>query len=116
MGKRLGNDKYGQIKSGRVNAYLFSCLVQSFKFHDAVDQGENGEIFTHADVVSRMNFCADLSHNYGAGIYFLPAENFNAPALGIAVSSVTGASLTFFMCHLVLRLPLYRYSLYFHAG
>jgi len=100
----------------RVNAYLFSCLVESFEFDHSVNQREKSEILAHAYIFPRVNFCAHLTHNYGAGIDFLSAENLHAPALGIAVSSVTGASLTFFMCHFFLRLPLNGYFLDFHAG
>src|SRR5690606_21219454 len=55
-----------------------------------------------------------LPHDNGARVNFFTAIYFDAASLRVGVSSVAGASLTFFMCHDVLRL--YQNLLYFHAG
>jgi len=98
----------------RIDADLFAGLVQPFIFDHAVDERIQREILADAYIVAGVNFCSDLPHDNGTRVDILAAVHFDAAPLRIGVSTVAGASLTFFMCHDILRL--YRNLLDFHAG
>src|SRR3989339_405897 len=51
-----------------------------------------------------MKYGSDLTYDDGAGIDLLAAVNLYAPPLGVAVSSIPGASLPLLVCHNLLRL------------
>lgn len=87
----------------RVYADFFPGFVQSFIFYNAVNECEKRIVFSQANVVARMNFGSYLPHDNGARVNFFTAIYFDAASLRVGVSSVAGASLTFFMCHDVLR-------------
>jgi hypothetical protein len=51
-----------------------------------------------------MKYGSDLTDDDGAGIDLLAAVNLHPPPLGVAVSSIPGASLPLLVCHNALRL------------
>src|SRR3989339_1967381 len=51
-----------------------------------------------------MKYGSDLTDDDGAGVDLLTAVNLYAPPLGVAVSSIPGASLSLLVCHNALRL------------
>ena len=69
------------------------------EFYLAVLEGEKGEIATTAHIASRMVFGSALTHDYVARYDAFAAELFYSEALAIAVATVTGSALSFFMSH-----------------
>jgi hypothetical protein len=99
---------------GRVNTYLFSLFIETLKLYETVDHGVNSVVLAKPYVISRMEQGAELPHDNSAGRYLFTTVPLNAPPLGIAVSSIPGASLSFFMCHCIV--PLNGYFLDLHTG
>ena len=62
-----------------------------------VFQSKQGEVAAHADICPGVVAGAALAHDDVTGNDGLAAKFFHAEALGIAVASVAGSSLSFFM-------------------
>lgn len=73
--------------------------VGGVPLYAAIDEGEEGEVATDADVAAGVVHGAALAHDDGAGEYFLAVVAFYAEALAAAVTTVLSCGLTFFMCH-----------------
>ena len=82
-----------------VNAYLLALLVKSFKGNNAVYLCEDRIVSSQADIIAGMYFCTELTDNNSSRTDLLAAEHLYAAPLGVAVATVTGTSLSFFMCH-----------------
>lgn len=65
----------------------------------SVGQSEKGVVTAYADVVSRFVRSSPLPDKDGPRSDLFSTKPFDAQSLGVAVSSVPGASLSFFMCH-----------------
>lgn len=76
-----------------------------FVLHQTIGQGEEGEVFAHADVVAGVNLGAELANEDVAGQHFLPAVTLNASSLAFGVATVSGTAACFFMSHGVLLRP-----------
>jgi hypothetical protein len=57
-----------------VDADEFSRATFIFKFHDAIDQGEERVVFTSANVITRLPTSAALTGNYVAAKYMLSTK------------------------------------------
>jgi hypothetical protein len=60
----------------------------TFVCHNPVDLGKDREVLADADVIARVNFCADLTHQDVAGFDALAAETLYTPSLPGAVTAV----------------------------
>jgi hypothetical protein len=87
-----------------VDADFLPFLIKPFEFHEAVNFRKNGIVFPQTHVVAGMKYSADLPNDNGTGVDFLAAIYLDAPSLGIAVSSISGAPLSLLVCHNALRL------------
>ena len=65
----------------------------------AVGEGEEGEISSATNVATRMVFCAALTQDDVAGHYCLTAKFLHAESLAVAVATISGSTLSFFVCH-----------------
>ena len=65
----------------------------------AVGEGEEGEISSATDVVTRVVLCAALTQDDVAGHYCLPAKFLHAESLAVAVATISGSALSFFVSH-----------------
>ena len=86
-----------------VNADFFSRLVEPLVRDDPVDFREDRVILSEADVLPGMDFRSELADDDGSRGNGLAAEDLDAPPLTVAVPSVPGASLSFLVCHDILR-------------
>ena len=90
---------YGWKLAGGINAYLTSALALSFELDNSVNLRKQGVISTHTHVSTRMKLCAHLSHQNISGPDRLPTKSFDSTSLGRAVTAVSRASSSFFVCH-----------------
>jgi len=97
-----------------VNAYFLPLFIEPLKLYKTVDQGVNCVVFTESYIIALMKHRPQLPYDNGPGRYLFTAEPLYPPSLGIAVSSIPGASLSFFMRHNIF--PLNGYFLDSHAG
>jgi hypothetical protein len=74
--------------------------IEPIEVDNAVDQSEESEVAAHADVSAGMDTRAELANNNVSCTHGLAAEHFHAAPLPFAITSVTGASSSFLMCHL----------------
>ena len=70
----------------------------------AVGEREQGPITARAHVLSRDEFRTALTDQNTAGRHKLTAKSFHAQPLADAITPVTDAALSFFMCHKILNL------------
>ena len=82
--------------SGRDDGNLAVNLVER---NFAAFEGEEGVIATDANIFTRVKTGSALSHDDIAGDHGFATVFLDPEHLRIAVSSVFGGSLSFFMCH-----------------
>ena len=107
-GYRLPITNYRLVISRCVHAHLVASAVLVLELHDAVDEGEDGEVAPDADVAAGMPLRAALAHDDAAGAHMLAAELLDAAVLRIAVTAVAGRPYAFLVSHngvLVLGAP-----------
>ena len=78
------------------DAYFTVFLIE---IDFAVLEGEKGEVATTAHIASGMVLGATLTHDYVARDDIFATKLFYSEALAIAVATVTGSALSFFMSH-----------------
>ena len=83
----------------RLDADLFSALVETFEGDDSIDQCEEGVVPCALDIVAGMNTGTPLPDENTSSGYKLAAEGLHSQALPLAVTAVSGASNPFFMRH-----------------
>jgi hypothetical protein len=83
----------------REHNHPLSLFVLALVTHDAVGQREQRVVTAHADVLSRVNACAELADDNVACAHGLAAENFHSPPLSLAVAPVARAAAGLFVCH-----------------
>lgn len=71
----------------------------SLELDAAISLGEEREIPTAADVLARMHLVPDLTDQDGTSGDQLTIEALHASTLSGCVTAITGAALTFLMCH-----------------
>ncbi len=86
--------------SGFPDAYLLLVAAETLETYDPVGECEQSIIIASAYVNTGVDLCPALADYYIAGEHSLTVGTLNAQTLGFAVSSVSGTSNTFFMCHL----------------
>lgn len=69
------------------------------ELHFSRSQGEKSEVPAQTDVVAGVVLGAPLAEDDVAGQHGFAAKLLDAEALAVAVSSVLGSSLSFFVCH-----------------
>jgi hypothetical protein len=67
--------------------------------NDPIAQGEEGEIPAEAHVVAWVDPRPALAHEDVAGHNLLTTKDLHATSLTVAVATVSGTTLTFFMSH-----------------
>lgn len=82
-----------------VDVHDFPISPGSGKFNNTIGGREQTVIASSFNIIAGMKFGAALFDNDTAGQNRLTVGNFYAQPFGIGISSVTGTSLTFFMCH-----------------
>src|SRR5690606_14189326 len=70
-----------------------------FKFHRTFRFGEQGMVFTYANVFTWMKLSAALTNDDAAGVDGLTAENFNAKAFTFGIATVAGTTACFLVSH-----------------
>ena len=81
-----------------------AVLAAFVELHHAVDEGVEGVIFAHTHVLAGVVDGATLADNDVAGHALLTTENLNAKSFAFALTTVTGTTNTFFVCHDILLL------------
>ena len=66
---------------------------------NAVDQGEQGVVFTHTYVLTRIVDGTSLADEDIAGFADLTTEQFDAQTFACGFTAVLGTTYTFFVCH-----------------
>lgn len=84
---------------GRDDADVFASFGFGLVFDLAVNFAENGMVFAHTDVVAGMELGSALADDDVTCYDSFAAVFFNTQELGIAVTTVSAAANTFFMCH-----------------
>ena len=91
--------KTGSPVSGGVNGDLLALLVLVFEFHNAVDQGEDREVFSKTYVFTRVELGSPLTTDDLSAFYSLSAVDLDSEHLRIAIATVFCTTTGFFMCH-----------------
>ena len=82
-----------------INRNLLALLIFIFKLHYTWDQGENGEIFTQTNVLTRVEFSSTLTTDDLARFYYLSAKALDSKHFRVTVASVSCTTTGFFVCH-----------------
>jgi len=90
----------------RTYTHTFLGAAIPLEFHIAVNGGKEGVVATTADIRSRIDTSAALTHDDGAGSHEFAVEAFYTEHFRLAVATIARAAYTFFMCHLELILKL----------
>ena len=88
-----------------VDADLPPVIPRRFVLDDAIDQGKEGIVPAHADIIAGMNPRAPLSDQYRSGTDTLSGIALHTKTLSLAITTVFGAATTLLMCHC--RFPLF---------
>jgi len=72
-----------------IDAYFFSISAESLEGNRTINFRKQREVFSHADVVTGMNFRAHLAHNDRTSLNNLPAKAFYAKSLSAAVPAIS---------------------------
>src|SRR4029079_18017788 len=81
------------------DAHLAAIFAEARILDGPVDEREQGEVATHADIFAGMDAGTDLTHQDVPRLRRLAAEDLDAAALRIAVAPVARAALSLFMSH-----------------
>lgn len=79
--------------------HKFAQAAPILEFDNARDLGKQRIISANSHIQARFKLGAPLSDDNGAAIYRLSGKSLDPESLGLAVSSVSGASNSFFVCH-----------------
>src|SRR5205085_9827677 len=71
----------------------------SLVLDDAVDEREQREVASHADVLAGVDARADLPHEDVAGADLFAGVDLHTAALSLTVATVAAAALSLFMSH-----------------
>jgi hypothetical protein len=94
LGRRSGND-----------ADEPPALATILELNDAAGTGKQGIVLPTSDIGARPEASSSLPNQDGSTFDLLPSERLDPEPLGMAVPSVSGAALTFLVCHEVIPLP-----------
>jgi hypothetical protein len=81
----------------RKNVHAAALLVE---LNAAIREREESPVAARADVLARVKLGATLTNDDAASGYKLATVGFYAKALGMTITTVTDATLSFFMCHI----------------
>jgi hypothetical protein len=82
-----------------VNADLPSVISERFKFNFAIDQGENGMVLAHSNIVAGSDAGSALPDYDGASQNIFAAVSFDAQSLAGAIATVSRASSALLVRH-----------------
>ena len=86
----------------RLNVDATTFLIE---VHVAVYQCENRVVLAHANIAAWVPLGSDLTDQDVAWSHQLATKLLHAASLGVGIATVTGRSLTFFVCHFSITLP-----------
>ncbi len=89
-----------RLRLSRVHAHLLARLVFALVLHHAVDPGEERIVAPLAHVRARVELGPALPNENRTRMHLLAVKPFDPEILGLAVSSVSRASDSFFMSNL----------------
>tara|TARA_B100001123_G_scaffold303946_1_gene339299 strand:+ start:146 stop:544 length:399 start_codon:yes stop_codon:yes gene_type:complete len=81
------------------NRYHLSVAV-GMKFHFSITKGKECEVLAHANVLARVKTGSALAQDNVPRNDGLAAKFLDSQTLAVAVASVLGGALPFFVCHL----------------
>lgn len=87
---------------------LVTCLIflsdymnfSTVELNRSISNREQSIVPAHTDIRAGEELCSALPNDNRAGLYSLAAEQLHASILGVAVSAVSGRTLSLFMCHI----------------
>lgn len=82
----------------RVSSYVDAAAVP-IEVDVAVDEGEEGVVFAHTDILAGVPLGAALTNDDVASDDGFAAKFFDAETVTAGVASVLNRALSFFMCH-----------------
>lgn len=85
--------------SNFINAHFFSQLAEPLEGDQPVDFGVERIVLSYPYIVPGMDLCALLAYQNAAGTDQLAPVPLYAESLTRTVSTVSGASSRFFVCH-----------------
>jgi hypothetical protein len=99
--EKISESSLAPVAAFKIAYELINHNVDFFtpELDDAIDFGKNRIVLAHADVEAGVKFCPALTHDDRTGLGKLAAVKLYAAILRITVSSVSGRTLSFFMCH-----------------
>ena len=94
--KKLFGDCAFHWDDGDERLVVFFLL----ELNDAVAQGIEGVVFTHADILARVVLRATLTDDDVASDGCLSTENLNSESLASGLTTVLGTTDAFLVCHI----------------
>lgn len=88
----MSEESAGQRLNVDASAFLIEINV-------ALNESKNRVVVAHANIAAWMPFGADLSDENVAWEDEFATELLDATSLGVRITTVTGRTLTFFVCH-----------------
>lgn len=85
--------------SGFLNMNKSTLTAFILKFDNSRLHGKQRIVAANPHILPRFNLCSPLAHDNGAATHQLPGEALHSESFGLAISSVSGASDSLFMCH-----------------
>ena len=73
----------------RINGNLLALCVEAFELHSAINEGEQGEILAHADIVALVEVRTALTNDDVASLDGFARILLNTKVLGVTVAAVT---------------------------
>jgi len=87
------------VVSNALNGNVGLVLTSFAEFYHTVAGGKDGEIFTHAYILTGMVNGTSLTDNYVTGYGRLSSEYLYTQPFALGVAAVLYAAFTFFVCH-----------------
>lgn len=88
-----------QCRNAEIQLVLNNINLFAAEADFAVNLGEQGAVFAHADIEAGVKFRAALANDNCTGLSKLAAIELYAAILRITVASVPGRTLSLLMCH-----------------
>jgi len=93
------NGSDDRLRCIRMHMHEFSEAASILKFHDSRDLGKQRIVATDAHIQPGFKLGSALPHKDCSTVYELSGKTLHSKSLGLAVSSVSGASHSLFVCH-----------------
>src|SRR5579885_2357906 len=96
---KLDPPLFGRSLRDREHRYECAAIGFGLKLHVTFNLGEQGMVSAHADIKAGVPGGAALTRDDVARDHALAAENLDAKALALGITSVSRGSACFFMSH-----------------